>query len=477
MTMIRWGWMYVVAVSVAWTTFISAAEISLPIEAPVVILPGTPATTPSVMTPMATRPVPTPTTPSGRLPQYQLGPAQLVKNTTRDTENAGIRFTLTLPDGPLLVEAVVMIDGKPYLMVRHSRLAQLLEQPPAESSAAVTTDLVGRLQRYRDATGRALTADEIDWWLTTAVEGPPVLWLKDGFQRFRADQRPAFAILDRNHDGTIDSAELARAEESLLSADTNRNDIVEFTELGNATRGKPLVMSSKQLPGITRVAEGNQSAQRPDLRITVNFHSTQPGESRMRIVQIAEAATARVQQVEVQSTSITMRIDNIPVMWEAVQVAGFISDQISLGCVNDGYPWLPALDLNDDGRLTVRERRQLQKQLAPFDANHDGSLTDGEAIAPFRIAIGLGPTVHRQLANIRTVHPRSIVPAEAAPEWFARMDRNKDRDLTRAEFPGTDEQFGAMDRDADNLIDVSEAMAYDQSQPKSNEAEAPTAQP
>ena len=33
------------------------------------------------------------------------------------------------------------------------------------------------------------------------------------------------------------------------------------------------------------------------------------------------------------------------------------SDQISIGAVNDGYPMLPDLDPNDDGRLTVRELR------------------------------------------------------------------------------------------------------------------------
>lgn len=90
-----------------------------------------------------------------------------------------------------------------------------------------------------------------------------------------------------------------------------------------------------------------------------------------------------------------------------------------MGSANDGYPWLPALDLNDDGRLTVRERRHLQKQLASFDANHEGSLTADEAVAPFRIAMGLGPTVHRHLANIRSVHPRSAMRTQAGPEWFA----------------------------------------------------------
>ncbi len=455
------------------TARINAADIVLPIEAPVVLLPGTPATTSIPVMSAATRPVPAPTTPSGRLPQYQLGPSQLAKIPQRDPNDAGVRFRLTMPNGPLLVEVAVTIDGKPYLSQRDRRIAQLLEQQatPKDNSS----ELVSRLQRYREATGRTLTSEEINWWFTTAVEGPSVLCLKDGFQRFRADQRPVFFVLDRNQDGTIDSDELGRAEESLLTTDANRNDIVEFTELGTATRGKRNPDSSITLPQISSVEPDRDSTPAvPDLLLAVDFRPSQPSESRLQCVQMSATLTARVERVQSDPAGISLRIDNTPVLFEAVQVAGLVSDQISVGSVNDGYPWLPVLDLNDDGRLTVRERRQLPKQFASFDANHDGTLTADEAVAPFRIAIGLGATVHRHLANIRSVHPRSATPAEVGPEWFMRMDRNKDRDLTRAEFPGTNEQFRAMDRDDDKLIDIAEAMAYDQSQPQPTETDATT---
>ena len=42
------------------------------------------------------------------------------------------------------------------------------------------------------------------------------------------------------------------------------------------------------------------------------------------------------------------------------------------------------------------------------------------------------------------------------------MDRNKDNDLTRGEFPGTDEQFAAIDADGDELISAEEALAVRQ---------------
>jgi hypothetical protein len=64
------------------------------------------------------------------------------------------------------------------------------------------------------------------------------------------------------------------------------------------------------------------------------------------------------------------------------------------------------------------------------------------------------------LAGIRTVNP-SAAPAVEAPAWFTRMDRNKDNDLTRAEFPGTDEQFLSLDADQDGLVSGQEAVEFE----------------
>jgi Ca2+-binding EF-hand superfamily protein len=42
------------------------------------------------------------------------------------------------------------------------------------------------------------------------------------------------------------------------------------------------------------------------------------------------------------------------------------------------------------------------------------------------------------------------------PAWFHGMDRNKDGDVSRREFLGTDAQFRKWDRNGDGLISKSE---------------------
>jgi Ca2+-binding EF-hand superfamily protein len=141
--------------------------------------------------------------------------------------------------------------------------------------------------------------------------------------------------------------------------------------------------------------------------------------------------------------------------------------QVSLGAVVDGYPLLSGLDPNDDGRFTIRELRRLEERLRSFDRNADGQLTLSETRSPIRICVGLGPTVHRELASVRsnrTTEPYSV----AGPEWFIRMDRNGDNDLSRNEFPGTNEQFAALDIDHDDLISAAEATHSDKTTKKAN---------
>ncbi len=69
-----------------------------------------------------------------------------------------------------------------------------------------------------------------------------------------------------------------------------------------------------------------------------------------------------------------------------------------------------------------------------------------------------------QTAAVPGVGPQPMAagrrPAPAAgPEWFQKMDRNHDGDVSRREFLGPRDQFDRLDRDNDGLIGADEADA------------------
>jgi Ca2+-binding EF-hand superfamily protein len=122
------------------------------------------------------------------------------------------------------------------------------------------------------------------------------------------------------------------------------------------------------------------------------------------------------------------------------------------------------LDRNGDGQLSPRELVGAAMVLKPF-ARPDGAV---------------GPTdLPRHLEIRSAVRSVSVLPSPpaafgpqptpgakaensgrpSAPDWFIRMDRNGDGDVSLREFLGPIELFRKLDRDGDGLISPSEAWA------------------
>ena len=380
------------------------------------------------------------------------------------------------------------------------------EEVPAGPMYAAPATIYDRIDRYMNATKQPPDADEVRWLLTNWVDGPVLLFLNDNFQRFRADQRPVFEVLDRDRDGRISAGELTQAVNSFQECDLNRNDIVEATELAevaddprdkaiHASTGKLIfripdaqtasmfyrrlaarysdtdtgadanepVAATSRLPRFDVDNDGTLNAEElqqlqegtPDMRIKIEFNSATPGESRLTVEGFGEEFAGLKDSARLNASSITLNMDKLYLEFQAVQSG--LSDQISVGAVNDGYAMLPELDPNNDGRFSIRELRQLNERLNKFDLNADGQLTADEEHPTIRVCIGLGPTAHQALALLRNTTPTAGVAEQSGPEWFQEMDKNNDYDLTRKEFPGTDEQFQELDRDKDDLVSTEEA--------------------
>ncbi|MGV3486420.1 MAG: calmodulin [Planctomycetaceae bacterium] len=497
---------------------------------------------------------PAATLPAERLPQYRIGYQRSDAMLQSQIKDGTVRFLLTDPavlvhtGRPLLLEAKILIDGEPFSDVRNRLAAKYLtalsstatsdpepsapdqttavetdavakdgvepaaESAQSDSSAAeddpaeeavtpasepdyrITSDSQELLRRYAEAIGESAEEAESQWLMTHWTDGPALLVLPPYYQSFRAEQRPAFVVLDKDRNGVLSAAELDEAAGSFERCDADRDQIVDALEIAKAAEALrdpsetpaasgPLFWLLPDLVGVTEqdsllyqsiaALDSNQngiveaaeidslSKQTPDLSLSIAFDSDDIGSSKLHVVGVAQNLST---ELDPSGAAINASIGYSEIQVSAIQSSMVQphSGQISIGAVVDGYPLLPELDPNGDRRFTIRELRTLTQRLREMDRNADQALDPSECLSPIRICIGLGPTVHEELANVRSVLPTTSAEATSGPEWFVRMDRNQDGDLTRSEFPGIDEQFAALDADGDSLVSASEANQFDQ---------------
>jgi len=124
------------------------------------------------------------------------------------------------------------------------------------------------------------------------------------------------------------------------------------------------------------------------------------------------------------------------------------------------------LDLDRDRRLGARELLRAADRVMSWDADGDGRVTPDEIPYHFQVAIGrgglpglTGAVMVAPGQGTRSMSADQAAAGAAGPEWFLKMDRNHDGDISRREFLGPRDQFDRLDRDKDGLIDTDEARA------------------
>jgi hypothetical protein len=221
-----------------------------------------------------------------------------------------------------------------------------------------------------------------------------------------------------------------------------------------------------------QVAEIRSLAEQPaDVTLKVDLATQESEPTSISLVSVSSDLGDADKVVTATADVITLDLGAEYVEFSAAQrAAGGQGDasggQLAIGAAIDGNPLMRLVDRDNDQRLTLRERQQLTGLFSALDRDGDGAVVTAEMPVPIRIAITLGPRVHELLAT-PVAAARAITPAEAAPAmpaWFANMDKNGDRDLSRGEFLGTTEQFRQFDADGDGLLSVAEAAKLDPSQ-------------
>jgi Ca2+-binding EF-hand superfamily protein len=141
----------------------------------------------------------------------------------------------------------------------------------------------------------------------------------------------------------------------------------------------------------------------------------------------------------------------------------------SLTASDQGRGLFDLLDTNRDGRLSVREIRQAPKLIEQLDREGKGYITLKDIPRSYQLTIGEGP-LGGGFGRARFVavgggfggrRGRPPLPAPVGPLWFRKMDRNRDGDVSRKEWLGTDEDFRKIDTDGDGLISLEEAEKAD----------------
>jgi Ca2+-binding EF-hand superfamily protein len=129
------------------------------------------------------------------------------------------------------------------------------------------------------------------------------------------------------------------------------------------------------------------------------------------------------------------------------------------------------LDVNSDGRLSVRELRNAWTRLRDLEPSGGEYIT--RAAIQAQGTIRFGRTLQVNTAGQEFPYAVRQIPTNRGPLWFRKMDRNSDGELSRSEFLGRPEEFDRIDTDHDGRITAEEAEAYDKAQRAAETASTP----
>ena len=144
------------------------------------------------------------------------------------------------------------------------------------------------------------------------------------------------------------------------------------------------------------------------------------------------------------------------------------ASRIEVTVQQDGKTLFGLLDSNADRRLSAREVRTGTNVLKKYDLNGDGIFAETELGTEYLLTFGLGRSELRrsnggmQMGTMQMGSGDAILPGVSGltgPEWFRRMDRNQDGDVSSREFLSSPQHFRTLDVDQDLLISSAEAEA------------------
>jgi Ca2+-binding EF-hand superfamily protein len=401
------------------------------------------------------------------------------------------RLWLPTTAGPLLVGVNVLIGEQPLQAAFESQIQEVIEQ--ASDGEALTwerlfehvasqTEFFGQtssqinasqhrdlIQRYDRNRNKRPDTDEVTRFLLrdSAFTTEFRLVGTDAFREINRTNSAAFASLDTNRDGKLDSPEIDNASHSLSLLDQNADQRIDFSEISvdaidetqvwNKRRAAQWGEVATDLSGyvdwsmfayvldemppagpftiapnaVFRLRDENEGTinretakgllqVQPDLQVEVRFPAVADGTANVSVLWMSAEMKS---EVHVLSAAVTNRVDlqgpSLRVSFQATDLfrsANPIPPQAFL-----------MLDANSDGGLDATEipEQALQEySFEDFDQDQDGKLTLQE------INEGMSP---KTSFWSRQVRGRA---AEVPDAVLARLDQNHDRFLSAREIIG-----------------------------------------
>jgi Ca2+-binding EF-hand superfamily protein len=290
-----------------------------------------------------------------------------------------------------------------------------------------------------------------------------------------------FARLDTNADGVLDSAELANFVKRKPDFEISlRQGFVQEGEPRIALAGakEPITNGTARLDlGRTRIDMRNDFVRQYDQivgilrqqflaqfkqadKANLGYLDRETAKARGAMSSLFHAMD-RDGDGKVYEHEVIAYLDQLTDLQQRARTAC-----VTLVLTNQSRGLFDLLDTNRDGRLSVRELRGAVKVAEPLGLTANGHVTRTDLPRSYLLTLRSGPASGGAVGGILALYG-GVQKAEALPEptagpvWFRKMDRNRDGDVSRREFLGSDEQFRLIDADGDGLISADEADRFD----------------
>lgn len=138
-------------------------------------------------------------------------------------------------------------------------------------------------------------------------------------------------------------------------------------------------------------------------------------------------------------------------------------NQVLMRVSDESRPLFDVLDARADRRLSPRELNAAPDRLKELDGDKDGRVSTAELLTDVAVELSVKrPSTRNPAMRVpRTPNRRSAVISRegGGPDWFLRMDRNYDGDVSWREFLGSRPVFDRLDADRDGLISGNESKS------------------